>query len=121
MALIDRAAARANNPAKAETKSVTVPAWGGDILIRRVSVKEQEHYWSIIEDASKGVIAPTGKRGSLVYMACVNADGSDFWTENDAKWLGDEANVGAVDLLFDAIAEFSGFNAKAQAAAAKKP
>lgn len=120
MALIDRSIVRANNPQKSETKSVNVPMWGGDILIRRLSIKEQEHYWSIIADAQKGVVAPTGKRGALVYMACVNEDGSEFWTEEDAAWLGDEANAGAVELLFEAIEEHSGFNAKAQAEAAKK-
>lgn len=102
-------------------RTVTVPQWGGDVLIRGMTVIEQEGYWDIVDDSKKGITAPAGKRGSVLYSCCINEDGSSFWKPEDAAWLGSEANAGAVDLVYNEIVDLSGFSTKAQSGIAKKP
>lgn len=102
-----------------KTRVVSTPMWG-DILIKRLSVVQQERYWQILSDQKKGTDSPTGIRGSLVYMCCINEDGSDFWNEEDAAWLGSEASSKDVQVLYDAICELSGIDDKSQAEIEKK-
>jgi hypothetical protein len=105
---------------KQDRRVVPVPQWGGDVLIRGLSVIEQEGYWAILDDAKKGITAPAGQRGSVLYSCCINEDGSQFWKEEDAAWLGSEANAGAVDVVYLEIVDLSGFSTKAQSGIAKK-
>ena len=121
MALLTRDQIRAIDTGAKVTSTVTVPEWGGDVMFRRPSVLEQEQYWLIMDDAREGKASPAGKRGSLVMMCCVNADGSDLFNETDAKWLGSDASRTAVDLVFNAIWQFSGVTKEAMADIEKKP
>lgn len=121
MALLTRDQIRAIDTGAKVTSTITVPEWGGDVMFRRPSVLEQEQYWLIMDDAKDGKPHPAGKRGALVLMCCVNADGSDLFDEDDAPWLGSQANRTAIDLVFNAIWQFSGVTQEALADIEKKP
>jgi hypothetical protein len=110
----------ADTDAKTITR-IPVPQWGGDVCIRRLTVREEERFWDIIDDVSKGVESPAGKRGAVVMMACINEDGSPLFAAEDADWLGSEANKDAVQLLATAIRELSGVSPEAQTEIEKKP
>ncbi len=118
--MLDRSAIRANDVGAKVTESVSVPEWGGDVLIRRLTVLEVERWWEIIADSAKGVYAPAGKRGSVVLMGSVNADGTPLFQAVDAAWLGDGAHPEAVERVCNAIMTLSGLTAKSQAETEKK-
>ena len=121
MAILTRDQIRAIDTGAKLTGSVSVPEWGGDVLFRRPSVLEQEQYWQIMEEAKDGKPYVAGKRGALLQMCCLNADGSDLFTAEDGEWLGSEANRDAVKAGFNAIWNFGGITAAKLTDIEKKP
>jgi len=105
----------------AEKVCVEVPQWGGSVWVRRLTVIEQEHWWDILDDARKGINAPAGRRGSVVLMATINQAGEPVFGLDDAAWLGAEADVNAVNSVYEAIMKLSGLMAEEQRDIEKKP
>lgn len=104
-----------------QTELLEVPEWEISVRVRRMTVIEEEQYWAIIDDANKGVIAPAGKRGSVVLMVATDEAGTALFTAEDANWLGSEANPQAVGRIYRRIMQLSGILEEEQADIEKKP
>lgn len=65
------------------TERVSVPEWGGDVMIRAVSLAEREAFEqaAVVDDDSVAVIA------RMVAMAAVGADGKPLFTPDDVAAL----------------------------------
>lgn len=116
--MIDRNSVRAL--VKNVTELVDVPEWGGKIMVRPMTVIEQEHFWDILDDAKKGITAPAGKRGSVVLSVAMTEGGQPFFTTEDAEWIGSKADPNIIDRIYNAIQRLSGATAKEQADIEKK-
>ena len=117
--MIDRTTVRALP--KLKTELVDVPEWGGRIMIRPMTVLEQEQFWDILDDAKKGIVAPAGKRGSVVLNVAMTEDGKQFFAAEDAEWIGSQADPNVIDRIYNAIQRLSGATPKEQADIEKKP
>ncbi|NBW09974.1 MAG: hypothetical protein EBR82_18305 [Caulobacteraceae bacterium] len=106
---------------KPATELVDVPEWGGKIMVRPMNVLEQERFWEILDDAKNGIQSPAGKRGSVVMSVAMTEDGKEFFTPEDAEWIGTEADPVVIDRLFNAIQRLSGATPREQADIEKKP
>jgi hypothetical protein len=108
-----------------ETREVSVPEWGGSVLVRGLSGTERDAY-----EASQMIERPAvdkdGKRirgqmemhrsilnirAKLVVRALVDADGKRLFKDEDAAALGKKAGA-VLDRLFDVAAELSGLTAE---------
>ena len=96
------------------TLTVSVPEWGGDVVIRKLSARQKaimESYWKF-DDAGKFIPeSGHGDRARLVALSCINEDGTLMFSVADAIAL-DEKSFEAVRVIADAAAKFNGFDKK---------
>lgn len=90
---------------RAEHKTVQVPEWGGDILVRRLTP----------EDVERTGLAD-GKRDAQMFArviaaSCVNDDGTPSFTDADVTALAD-ADMGTVSRVFAEIVRLNGLGDK---------
>lgn len=96
-----------------QTRTVPVPEWGGDVLVRGMSGKERDAF----EDAT---LQQRGKgrnmtreanmrnfRARLVVETVVDEAGRRLFNKSDLEWLGDKS-AAALQRVFNAATELSG-------------
>lgn len=92
------------------TEEVSVPEWGGTVLVRALSGAERDAYESgIVTVSNSGTqrVNLANLRARLVAMACVDAEGKRLFSDEDAAALGDKS-AAALERVFDAARRLSG-------------
>jgi len=107
MAFLNRADILKTRPRK--TKTVSVPAWCGEVIIQELTARERDHFDQLAESKLE-----TGEfRSLLVSFAVVDEQGNRVFQEQDIEPLAD-LDATSVDLLFTEIRELSGMTTKAK-------
>ncbi len=94
-----------------ETRTVHVPEWGGDVLVRGMTGIERDQFEAKILDQSgkKTKVNLQNARARLVAITCVDADGNRIFTENEIVLLGTKS-AAALDRVYDVAASLSGIS-----------
>lgn len=87
-------------------RKVEVPAWGGHVLVRTLTVGERERLEAPMT-AQRGRVDITGYRARVVVAATVNEDGSQKFQAGDESWLNSKA-AAAIEPIAEAAMEFNG-------------
>lgn len=95
-------------------KTVPVPGWGGEVIIRKLSAKQKaeiESYWQF--DDNGKFIQSSGKldRARAVCLACINDAGEPIFAIGDAEALS-EKSFEEVGTISDEIYKLSGLKKK---------
>lgn len=96
------------------TMTVSVPEWGGDVKIRKLSARQKaimESYWKFDDNGKFLPESGQGDRARLVALSCINEDGSQMFSVADAVSL-DDKSFEAVRVIAEAAAKFNGFDKK---------
>jgi hypothetical protein len=87
------------------TRTVNVPEWDGDVLLRGLSSKDRDNF--------EAELAATNDmrnlRARLVVKSIVDADGNRLFSDEDADVLG-EKNSQVMIKLFDVVRDMSGMS-----------
>lgn len=103
-----------------KTKTVDVPEWNGEVIIRELTGTERDSYEAQMTRVVGNTVEPNpiGTRARLVVRALIDEDGKRLFQDGEAMKLS--AKNGAVlDRLWDEIAELSGMTSSAVADAEK--
>ena len=101
------------NASDITTEEVTVPEWGGEVLVRTMTGAERDLY-------EKSVLVRNGKnhkvnlenaRSKLVILTAVDAQGQRLFSNADMAALS-KKNAAALDRLFDVAARLAGITEK---------
>jgi len=91
-----------------ERRTIPVPEWGGDVLIRALTGAERDAYEaSMHQQRGKEMIRNLANvRAKLVAKCAIDEDGNRLFTDQDANALG-RKSAAALDRVFEACAELS--------------
>lgn len=93
-----------------ERRTVPVPEWGGDVIVRAMTGAERDAYEaSCFKDRGPGeqpVRDLSNVRAKLVSRTVIGEDGVRLFTDNDIGALG-EKSAAALARVFDVAAELS--------------
>ena len=94
-----------------ETRTVHVPEWGGDVLVRGMTGIERDQFEAKILDQSgkKTKVNLQNARARLVAITCVDADGNRIFSESEIVLLGTKS-AAALDRVYDVAASLSGIS-----------
>jgi hypothetical protein len=92
-----------------KTKTITVPEWGGDVIVRELTGDERDSYEAAmtVQKGDRLEPNPIGTRARLVVRSLVGEDGARLFADNQAGALGQKSG-GVLDRLWDEIAALSG-------------
>lgn len=95
-------------------KTVNVPEWGGDVVVRELTGTERDSYEAqqTVRKGDRVEPNPIGFRARLVVRALVDENGNRLFKDTDAPKLS-EKNGAVLDRLWDEIALLSGLVATA--------
>lgn len=93
------------------TERVSVPEWGGDVLIRGLTGKQRDAFEaSMMERRGKTMVPNTNNiRARLVAWACVDEEGQRLFNDGDITELG-EHSAGVLDRVYKVAAKLSGLS-----------
>jgi len=96
-----------------ETRTVHVPEWGGDVLVRSLSATERDYFESKLVDQSGGKVRANLQniKARLASMAIVDEDGNRVFTEQEIAILGTKS-AAALNRISEAITDMSGISKK---------
>jgi len=96
-----------------ETRTVNVPEWGGDVLVRSLSATERDYFESKLVDQSGGKVRANLQniKARLASMAIVDEDGNRVFTEQEIAILGTKS-AAALNRISEAITDMSGISKK---------
>lgn len=86
MALLTREQVK-DNPPKIRFKELMIPEWNGSVRIRSLSAGDKESLDDTLERDNDGTIVNEGLREKYIVAAVINEDGSQFFSDEDLKWL----------------------------------
>ena len=86
--------------AKRKTKSVTVPEWGGDVLIREITAGEYDLLQTITADALEGKIDRTKIRANWVVAFLSDEDGGRLLKDSEIAKVS-EMGAKAIDRIYE--------------------
>jgi hypothetical protein len=86
---------------------VPVPAWGGVVHVRTLSVGEREEVEEPALNSGTGRATMRGYRARVVVAAAVNEDGTQMFQPDDVGWLQHKA-AGAVEVIAEAAMGMNG-------------
>jgi hypothetical protein len=91
------------------TQTVSVPEWGGEVLVRGLSGAERDQFEAtfITVNGASPTIHLQGMRAQLVSMAVVDEKGELLFTPDDVIALGAKSAV-ALQRVFDVAQKLSG-------------
>lgn len=95
--------------AKLETKSVKVEAWGGDVLIQKLSVTKRDDLQQYFGSEDKARMKEAALRTIIAGVA--EESGSAMFSEEHMEMLGDQDGE-AIQKLFGDILDFNGMSKK---------
>lgn len=84
-----------------KTKVVSVPEWGGDVIISVLSSYARDKFESSIVGKNGGTNT-INVRAKLVASCLVNEDGSLMFSEDEAMKLGKKSSI-ALDRIFSEV------------------
>lgn len=91
-----------------KTETVSVPEWGGDVLVRGLSGVERDAYeMAVYRPDGKLTSSPRNIRSQLVARSVVDENGKRVFTSLDAEQLGKKSGA-ALDRVFEVAARLSG-------------
>ena len=90
---------------------VSVPEWGGDVLVRGLTGHERDRFESTILDqrGKKTKIDLSNARARLVAMALIDNDGKLLFSDDEVGILGTKS-AAALDRIYDVAAALSGIS-----------
>jgi hypothetical protein len=91
-------------------KIVSVPEWGGDVIVSTMSGKQRDELEASIV-GSGGERNLRNLRARIVAASCVDESGQPVFTKKDVEALGDKS-AAALDRIFEASRELSRFTSK---------
>lgn len=94
-----------------ETRTVSVPEWGGDVLVRGMTGIERDAFEAKILDQSgkKTKVNLQNARARLVAITVVDENGNRLFTENEIVLLGTKSAT-ALSRVYDVAASLSGIS-----------
>ena len=94
-----------------ETRTVNVPEWGGDVLVRGMTGIERDAFEAKILDQSgkKTKVNLQNARARLVSITVVDEEGNRLFTENEIVLLGTKSAT-ALSRVYDVAASLSGIS-----------
>lgn len=95
---------------KLRTNIISVPEWGGDVMIRELSGSDRDYYEGEMVTVKVGKdpeMTMKDARAILVSLSVVDPDGARTFTIDDVEKLG-ELSGAALGRVFDASAKLSG-------------
>jgi hypothetical protein len=109
--ILDRAAILAANDVKTET--VTIPEWGGDVLVKVMTGRERDSWEaSIVESKGKTVeVNRDNARAKLVARCLVDETGARLFTDSEALLLGNKS-ASALDRAYEVAVKINRIGAK---------
>ena len=109
--ILDRAAILAANDVKTET--VTIPEWGGDVLVKVMTGRERDSWEASIVE-SKGKVVEVNRdnaRAKLVARCLVDESGARLFTDSEALLLGNKS-ASALDRAYEVAVKLNRIGAK---------
>ena len=100
----------ATNDIKKET--VSVPEWGGEVIVKALSGSERDEYESSLFDGNKSKASMANVRAKLCALSMVDDSGERMFTLKEAKELGNKS-AAALDRVFKVAQDLSGLGAGA--------
>lgn len=96
-----------------ETRTVNVPEWGGDVLVRSLSATERDYFESKLVDQSGGKVRANLQniKARLASMAIVDEEGNRVFSEQEIAILGTKS-AAALNRIIEAITDMSGISKK---------
>jgi len=97
------------------TRTVNVPEWGGDVVVRSISAKERADYTnSLMELDSKGEYRykPGDLNSKLLARCLADEDGNRLFSDDEIDALG-QKSAAVLDRLFKVAEEMNGLGDKA--------
>ncbi|MGW6255411.1 hypothetical protein [Streptomyces sp. NPDC055085] len=98
--------------AKSETVTVSVPEWGGEVLIRELSGSDRDKYetsMSTLDKNGKPKLTRQNSRARLVVLCAVTESGETLFDPRYVEKVGALPSRG-LSRVFDACAELNGFS-----------
>lgn len=94
-----------------QTRTVAVPEWGGDVLVRGMTGLERDQYETSILDqrGKKAKVDLLNARARLASMTIVDEKGDRVFTDADVVALG-KKSAAALDRIYDVAAALSGIS-----------
>lgn len=94
-----------------ETRTVNVPEWGGDVMVRGMTGIERDQFEAKILDQSgkKTKVNLQNARARLVSISVVDEEGNRLFTENEIVLLGTKSAT-ALSRVYDVAASLSGIS-----------
>lgn len=87
--------------------AVPVPEWGGEVLIRPMSMRERDDFDALMVARGKGNLR--GFRTTLVMHSACKQDGALLFTKDQAEALAAKSSA-ALQRVADKAAEINGMN-----------
>lgn len=94
-----------------KTESVSVPEWGGDVMVRGLTGAQRDDYEATLI-RMKGTDAQMNLRNArakLVQRSCVDADGALLFNEDDVVALS-RKSAAALERVFEVAQRLSGLS-----------
>ena len=94
-----------------QRESVSVPEWGGDVLVQSLSGAERDAYEATVMrlNGTDAQINLVNVRAKLVSRSCVDESGVRIFSDDDVKALSKKSAV-ALQRVFDAASRLSGLS-----------
>lgn len=94
-----------------ETRTVHVPEWGGDVMVRGMTGIERDQFEAKILDQSgkKTKVNLQNARARLVSITVVDEEGNRIFNENEVVLLGTKSAT-ALSRVYDVAASLSGIS-----------
>lgn len=95
----------------AKTEIVSVPEWGGSVIVKALNGEERDRYETSITIQRKGDISYNleNARAKLVVLSVVDEDGKQLFTQQDIRALGRKSSA-ALQRVFLKARELSGLS-----------
>lgn len=94
-----------------QTDVVSIPEWGGDVLVRGLTGKERDQFESSIVEMKGKVqsVNLANVRAKLVSLCVVGEDGERLFGDSDAEELG-KKSARALQRIFEVAQKLSGLS-----------
>jgi hypothetical protein len=97
--------------ASLKTEDVSVPEWGGSVLVRELRGRERDDWEASLAVQRGRTMVPdvANMRAKLVALSVIGEDGESLFTRTDVAALG-ELSAAALDRVFEVASRLSGLN-----------
>lgn len=108
------------------TETVTVPEWGGDVIVRGMNVEELQKYLAMmrgtqdvnLQDLDMTKVDVANSLVTITLYCVVDEDGNRLFTEQDADWLKTKG-AGPLRKISEVAGRLTGIGNDAQETIAK--